>query len=342
MNKTRLIAALLPLWILTASGPSQAKQCQIAWNPPAISSGTGDLSGVAWGAGRFVAVGHQGSVSASPTGTAWTSTATLAGVYFDIARGGNKFVAVGADSLQTAQPTCSDPGNPFSCFPTDGGYQSYEGRTIAISPNGKRWTPIAATGNRLLAVAWGRGRFVAVGDYGAILTSPTGKHWTARPLANTAAGSPTLTDIARGHGRFVVVGIGLAGDGSPVGTVLTSPDGLHWTGHDSGTDQWLMGVAWGAGKFVAVGAGGTILTSPDGAVWDTQTSNTTATLYGVAWGAGRFVAMGDQGALLTSPDGVAWTLQTPATSAALTDIAWAHGRFVGVGQGGTILVGTCQ
>jgi len=49
------------------------------------------------------------------------------------------------------------------------------------------------------------------------------------------------------------------GDG---GTILTSPDGVSWTERDSGTSNWLWGVTYGNGTFVAVGDYGTILTSP--------------------------------------------------------------------------------
>jgi len=56
----------------------------------------------------------------------------------------------------------------------------------------------------------------------------------------------------------------------------------------------------GNGLFVAVGGGGTILTSPDGITWTLQTSGTSNTLYGIAYGNGRFVAVGEN-VILTSP-----------------------------------------
>jgi hypothetical protein len=44
------------------------------------------------------------------------------------------------------------------------------------------------------------------------------------------------------------------------GTILTSPDGVTWTRRTSGTGNWLEGVAYGNGLFVAVG--GTAPSSP--------------------------------------------------------------------------------
>ena len=43
-----------------------------------------------------------------------------------------------------------------------------------ISADGDRWDPAGDVGtlDRLMDVAWGDGRFVAVGDNGTIVTSP--------------------------------------------------------------------------------------------------------------------------------------------------------------------------
>jgi hypothetical protein len=70
-----------------------------------------------------------------------------------------------------------------------------------------------------------------------------------------------------GTASFVAVG------GS--GTILTSPDGVNWTARTSGTSNWLLGVVYGNGLFVAVGRVlCTILTSPDGVNWTARTSGT--------------------------------------------------------------------
>jgi hypothetical protein len=50
-----------------------------------------------------------------------------------------------------------------------------------------------------------------------------------------------------------------------------------WTERASGTSNWLNGVTYGNGLFVAVGEDGTILTSPDGVTWTQRTSGTRAT-----------------------------------------------------------------
>jgi len=93
------------------------------------------------------------------------------------------------------------------------------------------------------------------------------------------------------------------------GTILTSPDGVTWTGRTSGTTFNLYGATYGTvgnGLFVVEGDGGTILTSPDGIAWTTQASSPISNqLIGVTFANGQFVAVGYSG-ILYSSDGVCW------------------------------------
>jgi hypothetical protein len=60
-------------------------------------------------------------------------------------------------------------------------------------------------------VTYGNGLFVAVGEDGAILTSPDGVSWTRQTLGT----GNLLYDVTYGNGTFVAVG--------DWGTILTSP-----------------------------------------------------------------------------------------------------------------------
>lgn len=69
---------------------------------------------------------------------------------------------------------------------------------------------------------------------------------------------------------------------------FTSPHGL--------TGQSLSDVASDGERFVGVGGDGTIMLSADGNQWTAASdSGTSAFLYRVAWGGGRFVALGNKG-----------------------------------------------
>ena len=88
------------------------------------------------------------------------------------------------------------------------------------------------------------------------------------PPSNLPASINDLNSITYANGQFVTVG--------ESGIILPSPDGISWTQRRSGTTNRLSGIAFGKGKFVAVGSfslhfddktGGTILTSADGVDW---------------------------------------------------------------------------
>ena len=71
-------------------------------------------------------------------------------------------------------------------------------------------------------------------------------------------------------------------------------------------------MAWGDGRFVAVGDG-VALTSEDGVVWSEGATWPDLTLRSVIWAGDRFVAVGDsrysswsQGQVAWSRDGVSW------------------------------------
>ncbi len=118
--------------------------------------------------------------------------------------------------------------------------------------------------------------------------------------------------------------------------IITSTNGLRWQVASSGTWDPLWSVAFGAGRFVAVGQNGLILSSPNGIVWQTADSGTTNTLSAVAYGDSLFVAAGDRGTLLTSTDGVAWTPQISTATNNLSGIGFGDHTFVVVGDNGVI------
>jgi hypothetical protein len=137
--------------------------------------------------------------------------------------------------------------------------------------------------------------------------------------------------VTYGNGLFVAVG--------QLGTVLTSPDGVNWSGQYSGQLSNLVSVVYGAAGFAAVGPGGTILTSPDGTNWTQQSSGTTNALESIAFGNGYYLAVGADETALTSPDGVNWTSRNTGVTGGqnLLGCAFLHSRFDVVGSGGTIL-----
>lgn len=81
----------------------------------------------------------------------------------------------------------------------------------------------------------------------------------------------------------------------------------------------VLGVAYGAGLWVVVGAAGASATSPDRTTWTARTSLSsqftgTDTFYRVVYNGTGFVTMGSNGVCATSTDGITWTKRTTLAS----------------------------
>ena len=267
---------------------------------------------------------------------------------------GTRFVAVGIEQNLTSSG-------------------EFTGDTLIVhSTDGATWTaaPRVASGagvvHALSGVAWGGGRFVAVGisiNFTAasraydtlIMHSTDGATWTVDPVA--AAGF--LYGVAWNGTHFVAVGsrveidpMASGGYREISGMVMRSTDGTTWTEPSmvDGTNA-LRGVTWGDGRFVAVGSGsggsagfvGKIVHSADGATWTAASGvSVGGLLNGVAWGGGRFVAVGSNSTrpIHHSADGAAWTAASGVSVGGLLNgVAWGGGRFVAVGSG-TVNVGS--
>ena len=215
-----------------------------------------------------------------------------------------------ARSLRLWEAAPSSP--PLTALP---GQRAYQARHMMV----------------LMSVTWSGTQFAAVGQNGAILTSPDGITWTDRTSGTTNG----LYGITWSGTQFVAAGMS--------DTIVTSPDGLTWTTRTSGiTNYSLYGVTWSGTQFAVVGQGGTILTSPDGITWTTRTSGTTNNFgaspgpahslrslecYGYGCSPGYSTST-----ILTSPDGITWTARTSGTNNSLNGIAWSGTQFAAVGQ----------
>ena len=229
---------------------------------------------------------------------------------------------------------CQGPVSP----PTETETKPTETETKPEDTAGTTWTqvraggglksPAGTAGGHLRSVAWGAGRFVAVGDNGIIAHSVDGATWTE---ASATASEDRLLGVAWGGGRFVA----LVADG----TIVHSADGASWqAASQDASGQRFDAVTYGGGRFLAVGREGTIAHSADGDRW--QVANVSVAsdfLFGVAWNGTRFVAVGfhdGQNQILYSDDGTTWTevSATATTVVNLYGVAWGGTRFVAVGD----------
>lgn len=249
------------------------------WSNVAMGKEGEVYRGVAFGGGRFAAVGSYGGsniFAGSSNGAAW-ETRTLDAKYSKYLRGigygSGGFLAVGGD-----------PGTV-----------GYSSPLLVRSGDGVNWTDyVPFPGKNILRrVAFGEGRFVGVGDRGRRAASTDGTTWVDAPEVRAI---DTLVDVAFGGGVFVGVGLH--------GLRMSTRDGLAWTPRQVGEEgEHLNSVVWAGDRFVAVGMGATY-ESADGQAW-TRRPNRDAPLT-VAFGGGVFVGARWKGRLFRSTDAVGW------------------------------------
>ena len=142
-----------------------------------ITTGASTINDIAYGNGKFVAVGgyDSGKMAYSTDGVTWTAVSE--GIYCQkISYGNGKFVA---------------------------GYGSY------YSTDGETWTEIVddfGSSYSFNAIAYGNGKFVAA-VYNLTVYSTDGVTWTVASNRALAATNSYVRAIAYGNGKFVAVGI---------------------------------------------------------------------------------------------------------------------------------------
>jgi hypothetical protein len=170
--------------------------------------------------------------------------------------------------------------------------------------------------------------FAAVGYGGRRVVSDDGTFWI-HDVDETEPGGDDdqlLRDVTFGEDLIVAVG------GSAHGRVMWSSDGVSWEERTDGVN-WLGGVAYGGGRFVAVGGLGRRAYSDDGKTWVDGIVDFEAPFRAIAFGDGVFVAVGDGGRRIRTVDGVTWT-DDLSGGVNLGDVAYGNGYFVAVGQNG--------
>ncbi len=276
--------------------------------------------GIAYGAGKFVAIANTTSTTAgiatSPDGVTWTfiTSSTITSSWRSITYcGGLFFALLGTTAANTR---------------------------IYTSPDGITWTlqTTATPSGTWESVTYGNGVYVAVASSPTTTTSiaysSDGITWNF--ATTTAPGGSGWYSVTYGNGVFVAVALTTS---TTLG-IATSPDGITWTFRTTtapGGSGWRR-VTYGNGRFVAVAlttsttAG--IAYSNDGTTWtyDTTTAPGGSGWYDVAYGNGFFVALAlstsTSASLATSPDGITWTYRTtPAVTGNLGAITYGNSLF---------------
>ena len=160
----------------------------------------------------------------------------------------------------------------------------------------------------LNAIAYGNSTYVAVGEGGGCVTSPTGMTWTLR-----TTGASRFQGIAYGAGLFVAVG-----GGGRTPAIYTSPDGITWTSRSiRGLSDRLVAIAFANKLFVLTDGSSNVWTSSDGINWTKKASGpayppaigalfSSIAYNGRVWLVVFSLNNGWVGTLMYSFDGVTW------------------------------------
>lgn len=285
---------------------------------------------------RWVVVGYseaRPAIWSSGDGRTWTRASAVP----EVASGALNDVALVGDVLVTVGWQTPEPGNPrddgLAWFSIDGlTWSSGDGRD-------------SFAGSRILSVAEGSGRVVALGSGadGAIrawASGDRGQTWDPVNGLDAPAGSSVGAVIWAGE-RFVAVGEYLGPEPSP--GVWISPDGIAWTRVSEGLgDGSIADVAIGEEGLVAVGStdsgGAAIWRSPDGITWSSDsTAPESQGLVGVGAGSGQTIVIAGQpgpASIWRSDGGTAWERDAAAASrgAAMRSVTFYDGAWVVAGD----------
>ena len=275
------------------------------------------LNSVFWDGEIFAGAGGEGTVAFSQDGFDWEEKDTGSDLHLsDIVAASGEWIATHRD------------GNSF-----------------LVSEDGDEWSMVdTQPGPGLNAITRFQGQLVAAGAAGSLLSGPSPSEMEGNESVTTLP----LADVAHNGTIYVAVGGGYRWPLDQFGFIdpnervlMSSADLEEWTVHDTGDAGSLYGVAYGDGRFVAVGEGGTVLTSSNGLDWTQRQSGTDQRLNAIAYGDGFFVAVGNEGFVGVSSDGIEWVSpgvpvdpHSGSEAGDLHDIAYGNGRFVAVGSYG--------
>ncbi len=250
----------------------------VTWTPRTMPT-PNVLNAITWSGTKFVAVGGAGTVITSLDGINWTlGTPLTANTLNSVTWSPTKLLFVAVDSF---------------------GF-------IFTSPDGITWTqqtsPVANAFG-LLEVIWSptHSLFITVGAGGKIVTSPDGIAWTVQTTTPATAAILRAVTVSPTLGQLAVVGDGV---------IYTSTNGIAWTQRTSPTIASMPSITWTGTKYIAVGMQDTIVTSPDGIIWTGGSSGlTTLSFWGITTSPTKgVVAVGDWGTIInTANSGASWT-----------------------------------
>lgn len=294
------------------------------WIARTSGFGSSAIQSVAYGGGKFVAVGDGGKVSTSPDGVTWTprttawlgAVTTITGIIWD----GSKFVAVGYDATPVGYAGTSADGITWS---------------VAALPTNDQNAPSCVSFGAGVYVIGCNGTGSTLGNY---WTSPDAATWTARNTFNSSGFFNMIFD-----GVDFVAGVRSAAGSHPV--IAYSADGITWSTNSVtsfGTLDPPLVASNGTSLYVSVDNNRNKAEKSPSRVWSGTAENPGLDdvdgISCITFGAGLFIACDYTAAAASSANGVAWTAEALnfAGGESAYCITYGGGKFVAAGSNGQL------
>lgn len=227
------------------------------------------IKDICWDGKRFVAVGYNGTIYTSDSGTKWA-----------------KVNSSTSNNLEAVIFT----GSTYFIVGSNGTLLQSKDLVSIITTN------LNNIDQTLNSVVWGKNKFVIVGNSGTILTSYDGELWVKQD--NT---------FGKDYSKVIYTGKMFVAVGSE-GYIIYSYDGIKWVRSNTGIFSKLNSISWNGKIFVAVGEAGEILTSSNCIKWNISNSGAYRSIDSIVWDGVNFVASeGKYGTVLISSDAKVWS-----------------------------------
>lgn len=230
---------------------------------------------ITYGGGMFVAGGGGGRIWYSSDGINWTAHPKNT---YRKSEGGYNIVGLFNSGSESIEAIAYGNGR-FVAISSH--------NKIAFSTDGINWQYREQNFHFSTGIAYGGGRFVTVGSYvhglddvfrGIYACSTDGINWTSYRSqifvseVKNEAGGQKVDGIVYGNNKFIAWGNGgiRQFSRSKYDTkIMYSNDGINWIQVSNTTfgSEMIFDIAYGNGRFVAVGANGKIAYSTDGINW---------------------------------------------------------------------------
>jgi hypothetical protein len=302
--------------------PPMGPKWTMVTNPP---FGTGNIEDIAFGDGKFIAVGYSSSsnsrIAYSTDGINWSLVNNLSPRIYPhaVAYGNGKWV-------------------------TDNAY----------STDGLNWNEATDRLSSIIfspRIVYGGGKFIAIGsseDAKIVAYSSDGQSWTTATNSPFGTGNNpdyVYNDIVYSDGKFIVVGADRKVDNTVIAyipKIASSTDGINWTSVSPALfgNSSIDCIAYGGGKFVASNGRNATAYSLDGISWTPIITKETKD-YGcpdrfrcIAYGNGKWIGLESDYWMAYSSDGINWTPAFNPPDISFPKAVYGNGKFVVIDANG--------